>query len=201
MSGASVQIRTESVRICTTPPWPVTAAVVAIGCAALLARPALLPAGEDPTARLVALFVVIGVVGVAWPLARSAEPEVSRRRAGLALAIGLAAFTVGRFATGGPAAVHPLFVRAVVLNSLAAVAEEAFFRRLLYGVLDRRHGQTVAVVGSAVAFAAVHVTVWGVWVLPLDLAAGLVLSWQRAVSARWSVPAATHVFANVLALV
>ncbi|MGH9222521.1 MAG: CPBP family glutamic-type intramembrane protease [Acidimicrobiales bacterium] len=182
------------------PPAAVTVAVLAAGCVALLARPALLPPGRDPTARLVVLFVVLGVVGAAWPLAHCRSGDVSRPAATLALAVGLVAFTVGRFATGGPAAVHPWFVRAVVLNSLAAVAEEAFFRRLLYGVLER-HGQAVAVVGSAAAFAVVHVTVWGLWVLPLDLAAGLLLSWQRAASGRWSVPAATHVFANVLALV
>jgi membrane protease YdiL (CAAX protease family) len=56
------------------------------------------------------------------------------------------------------------------------------------------------VVGSAVCFAAVHVTVWGVAVLPLDLAAGLILGWQRAATGRWSVPAITHVAANVLAV-
>jgi membrane protease YdiL (CAAX protease family) len=50
-------------------------------------------------------------------------------------------------------------------------------------------------------FAAVHVTVWGWAVLPLDLAAGLVLGWQRWASGGWSVPAATHVAANVLAVV
>ncbi len=43
-------------------------------------------------------------------------------------------------------------------------------------------------------------TVWGWWVLPLDLAAGLILSWQRAATGRWAVPAATHVLANTLAL-
>jgi hypothetical protein len=43
------------------------------------------------------------------------------------------------------------------------------------------------------------VTVWGAGVLPLDLAAGLLLSWQRAASGRWAVPAATHTVANLLA--
>jgi len=184
------------------PPGALTALVIATGCALLLARPALLPSGEDPTARLVALFVALGVVGAAWPLARHATNAPARATAtAAALAVGLVAFSVGRFATGGPAAVHPMFVRAVVLNSLAAVAEEAFFRRLLYGAVDARYGPAAAVAVSAVAFAAVHVTVWGWWVLPVDLAAGLLLSWQRAASGRWSVPAATHVFANVLALV
>ena len=53
-------------------------------------------------------------------------------------------------------------------------------------------------VGSAVLFAAVHVTVYGLWVLPLDLAAGLLFGWQRQVTGSWAVPAATHAVANLL---
>ena len=86
---------------------------------------------------------------------------------------------------------------ALVLNTLAALSEEAFFRRLVYGAL-LPGGAAAAVVGSAVAFAAVHVTVYGPWVLALDLAAGLVLGWQRWASGSWRVPALTHVVANLL---
>lgn len=182
----------------------VAAAVAVAGCAVLLARPAFLPSGEDPTARLVVLFVTLGAVGALWPLAwADGRPQPARSAALVALALGCAAFVVGRLAMGGPGAAWaaPLLVRSLVLNSLAAVAEEAFFRRLVYGLLDRRWGTAVAVAGSAAAFAVVHVTVWGWWVLPLDLAAGLLLSWQRAASGRWTVPAVTHVLANVLALV
>ena len=197
------------------------------GCAVLLARPSLLPDGGDPTTRLVALFVVLGLVGALWPTPRAGTPAPARVAVG-ALALGSAAFVVGRASTGGFAAAHPWFVRSVVLNALAAVAEEAFFRRLVFDLLStgaRRRagvepavvqktaagtdsctnvgssdGDTVAIVGSALLFALVHVTVWGWAVLPLDLAAGLLLSWQRSVSGRWSVPAATHVLANALAL-
>jgi membrane protease YdiL (CAAX protease family) len=35
-------------------------------------------------------------------------------------------------------------------------------------------------------------------VLPLDLAAGLLLGWQRQATGSWAVPAATHVVANLL---
>ena len=169
------------------------------GCAALLARPSLLPDGADPTARLVGLFAALGLVGAFWPTG-AARLLAPRRVAFLALALGSAAFVAGRFATGGLAAAHPWFVRSLVLNALAAVAEEAFFRRLVYDLLAR-HGDAAAIAGSAALFAVVHVTVWGWWVLPLDLAAGLLLSWQRSVSGRWSVPAFTHVLANTLALV
>ncbi|MGH9276904.1 MAG: lysostaphin resistance A-like protein, partial [Acidimicrobiales bacterium] len=179
----------------------VGAAVALAGCAALLSRPALLPAGDDPTARLVVLFVVLGAVGAWWPVPASREePRPSWGTAAAVVALGSSAFVVGWIAMGGPDHTYALVFHSFVLNALAAVAEEAFFRRLLYGLLLPA-GPALAVVGSAVAFAIVHVTVWGWWVLPLDVAAGLLLSWQRAASGRWSVPAFTHVLANTLALV
>ena len=85
----------------------------------------------------------------------------------------------------------------MALSTLAAVAEEAFFRRLLYAALAPG-GAVLAVGGTALLFAVVHVTVYGMWVLPIDVAAGLVLSWQRWASGTWRVPAATHVIANLL---
>jgi membrane protease YdiL (CAAX protease family) len=77
------------------------------------------------------------------------------------------------------------------------MAEEVFFRRFVYAVL-RPGGAALAVGGSSVLFAAALVTVYGWWVLPLDLAAGLILSWQRWASGTWSIPAVTHVAANLL---
>ena len=156
-------------------------AVVTAGCAVLVARPLFL----DSTAEAVALFVALLAVGAFWP---------SR-----VLAVGVAAFALGRVIGGGHPPV-PFAARFILLNTLAAIAEEAFFRRLLYGALER-HGAALAVGGSTVLFALVHVTVYGWWVLPIDLAAGLVLSWQRWATGGWTVPAATHVVANVLVVI
>jgi membrane protease YdiL (CAAX protease family) len=172
------------------------AVVVAIGVAALLARPALVRATDPPVGLMVGVFAAMLAIGAMWPMAAPA----ARGGTGLVVvtAAGASAFALGRL-TGdwhGPSA---LVGRLVVLNGLAAVAEEAFFRRLVYGLLEQR-GPFVAVVGSAALFAVVHVTVYGFWVLPLDLAAGLVLSWQRWSSGSWAPPAITHVIANVLAL-
>lgn len=181
------------------PPLPVLAlgaAPAAVGLVALVARPWFLPHGVEVGWR-VAFFVALGAVGAVWPLVATDAP--AGRRAGLAvLGLGALAFAAGRLLVDVPVRPRDLGL-ALALNGLAAVAEEAFFRRYLYGLLAPA-GVAVAVVGSAAAFAVVHVTVWGWWVLPLDLAAGLVLSWQRAASGRWSVPAATHVLANALAL-
>jgi membrane protease YdiL (CAAX protease family) len=87
----------------------------------------------------------------------------------------------------------------IALNTVAAVSEEAFFRRLVYGVL-RPDGQAVAVWGSAAGFALVHLTVYGAWVVPLDLAAGLVFGWQRWATGSWWSSAVTHAGANLLAI-
>ena len=162
-------------------------AVVAAGCALLVLRPLLLRDGGHPTATLAALFVVLLVGGWAWPR-RAAAP------AGSLAAV--PALAVGRVAGGGHAP-QPLALRVVALGTLAAVAEEAFFRRFVYDAL-LPGGAALAVGGSALLFALVHVTVYGAWVLPIDVTAGLVLSWQRWATGSWKVPALTHALANLL---
>src|SRR4051812_47873695 len=168
--------------------------VVAAGCALLVLRPVLLRDGAHPTAALTTLFVLLLAGGLAWP--RRADVPAGVAGALPVLALGVTAFVVGRIVGGGHAP-QPLVLRVVLLGSLAAVAEEVFFRHFVYDAL-LPGGTALAVVGSAVLFAAVHVTVYGWWVLPIDLAAGLVLSWQRWATGSWKVPAVTHVLANLL---
>jgi membrane protease YdiL (CAAX protease family) len=174
-------------------------AVVAAGCAVLTARPLILDvAGGRPAPVLTVLFGCLLAVSLLWPSRAGASPaNLSRRTVLAVLALGAGAFVAGRALAAGspPPAGATVFV--VGLNSLAAVAEEAFFRRLVYGALLAA-GPAAAVIGSAVLFAAVHVTVYGAWVLPLDLAAGLLFAWQRHATGSWTVPAATHVMANLL---
>ena len=168
---------------------------VAAGCAVLTARPLLLGAAGAPAPVLTTLFVVLLAVSLLWPGA--AVPRPGTGAAVPVLAVGIGAFVVGRVLTAGSPAVPPATAFVIGLNTLAAVAEEAFFRRLVYGAL-LAGGPTAALAGSAVLFAAVHVTVYGLWVLPLDLAAGLLLGWQRQVTGSWIVPAVTHAVANLL---
>ena len=92
----------------------------------------------------------------------------------------------------------PWAATAVWLSLLAAVAEEALFRRALYGALLRR-GPVIAVVVSAVAFALLHVPAYGWVAFPVDLGAGLVFGWQRHASGTWAAPGITHAAANLAA--
>jgi membrane protease YdiL (CAAX protease family) len=156
--------------------------------ALFVARP-LLPAGAAP---LVALFGLLLLVGAAWPVATDAGPAAAVFSP---LVVGVGAFLLVRaLGSGLRMPVGPRYATAIVL---APIAEELFFRRFVYGVLCPG-GVALAIGGSTVLFAVAHVTVYGWWVLPLDLAAGLILGWQRWASGSWVVPAATHVIANLL---
>ncbi len=170
-------------------------AMMAAVIAVFVARPLLAgrTAGVPGVPDVLVLFGVLAVLGAAWPL--PAAPLRSRRTALAVLVAGMATFGLGRLLGGHtPTPQRAGYLAAV---AFAALAEELFFRRFVYAVL-RPGGAAIAVGGSAALFALAHVTVYGWWVLPLDLAAGLVLSWQRWASGTWAVPAATHVVANLL---
>jgi membrane protease YdiL (CAAX protease family) len=193
----TIAVDARLARVPTARPSRATVGILAAGCAALVLRPLLVEAAPSPTASLAALFTVLLTVGALWPVSAPLGSARAASRASLAaLTIGIGAFAVGRVLAGGQAPV-PSAGRLLWLNLLAAVAEEAFFRRLVYGALVHR-GPAIAILGSAGLFAVVHVTVYGVWVLPLDLAAGLVLSWQRWSTGSWCPSALTHSIANVL---
>jgi membrane protease YdiL (CAAX protease family) len=168
---------------------PAAAAAAMAGVVTLfVARPVF----SGGTGSLVASFGLLLLVGAIWPLTRDAR---AAREIPGPLAAGLAAFVLVRALGGGlRMPVGPRYMTAILL---APVAEELFFRRFVFGVL-RPGGVALAIGGSTVLFAIAHVTVYGWWVLPLDLAAGLILGWQRWASGTWVVPAATHVVANLL---
>ena len=150
--------------------------------------------GGTRIALLATVFVAILVASLLVPVA----PGVARARPWIVTAVGLGGVGVAALAAGRPIAA-PLGTWALPLAVLAAVAEEALFRRAAYGWLERS-GAAVAVVGSALLFAAVHLPLYGAAALPVDLGAGLLFSWQRWASGTWTVPAGTHAAANALAV-
>jgi membrane protease YdiL (CAAX protease family) len=214
-------------------------AVLAASLAFLLLRPALGAARTYAVPLLAAGYLAMAAAALAadagdgaalrgarasrgaWPRP-DATPPLGRV---LPLGVGLAAVAAAGV-VAGPAPPQRVGAAAAGLALLAAVAEEALFRRLLYArliglarrldarpdprqrtALDRnararsaRYGTVVAVLGSAALFALVHLPAYGTAALPVDLGAGLLLSWQRFASGRWTVPAVTHAAANLLAV-
>jgi membrane protease YdiL (CAAX protease family) len=180
-----------------------TPLAVGLGLVALAAR--------APSTWAVMITVAVGVVGLLAPIdaptpVRDAHPASVANWLG-AVALGLVAMLVAARLPGllglRPHGVERLAFRvapaAVAASVVAAVAEEMFFRRLVYGWLAASCGAAVAICGSAVAFAAIHVPVYGFAVLPIDTAAGLLLGWQRWMTGGWSASGLTHVAANLIA--
>lgn len=177
----------------TARPDLATLAMVAVGGSLLVGRlwlPALGTTGR--TVGLIAVLIAILVGSLIVPV----PADRVRLRPRLVLAIGLAAIGLALVAGGRPLPA-PYVAWALPLTVLAAVAEEALFRRAAYGALQR-HGALVAIGVTALAFALAHVPLYGVAVFPVDLGAGLLLSWQRWAAGSWTVPATTHGAANVL---
>ena len=167
---------------------------VLAGCTLLLIRTSF--TGLPATATMfAALYLLLGAASLAVPVGGDGARSLSSLSVGAAgmTAIVLAAWLVG------PGFPVPHALEVLLLNSLAAVSEELFFRRLVYGGLVR-FGPAIAIGGSALLFATLHVPIYGPAVFWVDLGAGLLLSWQRWASGGWGAPAATHVVANLVAV-
>jgi membrane protease YdiL (CAAX protease family) len=176
-------------------PARATLVIVAAGSAVLLARPFV---GVAPDARVL-LFATAYLVLAATSLAVPATNERPRVPPSFVLGIGVSSIVFAS-TIAGPSVPTPHGSLALPLSLLAAVAEEALFRRVAYARLAR-FGAVVAVAGSAILFGMVHLPAYGVAALPVDLGAGVLFGWQRWASGTWLVPAGTHAFANVVAIV
>ena len=180
-----------------------TPAVVGLGLLALAAR--------VPSTWAVLVTAGVGIVGLLAPVEAPGESRALHPPSATswltAVALGLAAMLIAARLPGllgiRPHGAGRIVVRAapaaVAAGVVAAVAEELFFRRLVYGWLASSWGAAVAICGSGVAFAAIHVPVYGFAVLPIDTAAGLLLGWQRWMTGGWSASGLTHVAANLIA--
>jgi membrane protease YdiL (CAAX protease family) len=85
----------------------------------------------------------------------------------------------------------------VSVVSLVAVVEELLLRGALYERLRRWRGQTPAIAITAIAFALLHVPLYGWHVVVLDLAVGVWLGTLRAVSGSVTAPALAHTLADL----
>jgi len=162
---------------------------IALGCLALVTRPV-------SYASTIATMLV-GLTGLAAFRSRTRE-RTSTLAWLLVVATGAGAFGLARVL--GPGLGVRLTHAGIAATVVAGVAEEAFFRRFVYGWIERRAGVVTAIGVSAALFALVHIPTYGVGVLPVDLTAGVLLGWQRWATGGWTAPALTHTLANLLML-
>jgi membrane protease YdiL (CAAX protease family) len=169
-----------------------TGAIVLAGCAALVLR---LRLAERPETVRVAALLVLYVAMLAVALSIPAPHERPRART-LTLAVGVVGVAVAALAAGRPVPI-PSSMWALPLGVMAAIAEEALFRRAAYAAFEPA-GAFIAIAATALLFALIHVPIYGTAAFPVDLGAGMLFGWQRHASGSWTVPAATHAAANIV---
>lgn len=85
----------------------------------------------------------------------------------------------------------------VVVTGVVVVGEEALLRGALFGALERASGTGVAVVVTSLAFALMHVPLYGWQVVPLDIGVGVWLAGLRIATGGVGAPALAHLVADL----
>jgi membrane protease YdiL (CAAX protease family) len=88
------------------------------------------------------------------------------------------------------------FIPWLAVTGLVATAEEVALRGALFDVTERMGGPATAILVTSLAFAIMHVPLYGPHVLLLDLGVGLALGGLRLWSGGVTAPAAAHVVAD-----
>ena len=165
--------------------------------------------GIDPLLVGAAFGVLLGGLAVGGRVRDDAfgKPKASQLAFGLAagvvVGLGLAALTFLGPAIAGATYVPGLgrpaapFMPWVLITIVVASAEEGVLRGALFDRLDRLAGLAPAVAVTTIAFALMHVPLYGWHVVPLDLAVGLVLAGLRLWTRGLVGPAAAHVVADL----
>jgi membrane protease YdiL (CAAX protease family) len=164
---------------------------VAVGARLAVAGPG--PARSPGAGLLFALLLL------AMSAAAGTRVAVSARAVGLGLAGGaLLCAPVAVLHAGHPFHDARGFASWALVVAVVATAEEVFLRGTLYDGVRAASSERAAIVVGAVAFAALHVPLYGWHVVPLDLVVGVVLGELRRVSGTPAAPAVTHVGADLL---
>jgi membrane protease YdiL (CAAX protease family) len=149
-------------------------------------------------------------IGLAFGLALAAlailaGQEVALPRPG-AIAIGMAggAALVGLAllahlgARGQSFAPAAAFLPWASITILVATAEELVLRGVLFAAIRRHAGIAAAIAVTSVAFALMHVPLYGWHVVPLDLGVGIWLGGLRLLGRGVAAPAVAHVLADLV---
>ena len=150
-------------------------------------------------AGLVFAALLLAVAVTATPrIWRTPGPALRQVAVGLAGAAALCAvpLSVHLRTPVGPLPLGEFPVWAVVVT-VVAVAEEVLLRGVLWAAAERRHGTTSALLLTTVSFGLLHVPLYGLAALPLDLAVGLLLGGLRMASGGWAAPALAHTVADL----
>jgi membrane protease YdiL (CAAX protease family) len=185
--------------------WVAPALLLAGLGVVVLARAWATRAGVDPIVVGAVFGIALALIAGAGSLrvAPRAMPVVRAMAIGLVFGLVLIGLTVSGASIGGGAIVPGLgrpaaaFLPWAADTVLVATAEEALLRGRLFDAVQRAGGMPAALVVTTLAFALMHVPLYGWHVVPLDLAVGIALGGLRLATGGIAAPAAAHVVADL----
>ncbi len=188
-----MSVAAQRVRLGRVPMLMLTLAAATLG---RLAVGAPAPAASAPAALLFSAVLIGGVA--------ASRPDLGRARwRGVALGAGGAVALVAVSLVGlpalalGPRATSETLLWWAPLVSLVALSEELLLRGALFSAVRSEHGDIVAVAATSVLFAVIHLPLYGVGAMPIDVCAGVFLGSLRVVSGGVAAPAVAHVIADL----
>jgi membrane protease YdiL (CAAX protease family) len=168
--------------------------------AATLARGAANGASSANQALLAGTGFGIALLGIAlvagWPPARPSPRALAIGTFGGAILV-LLPLLLHPVALNVPGMRPTPFPEWAAVTLLVASAEEVLLRGALFSAVGRSYGLPAAVVVSSIAFALMHVPLYGWAVVPLDLAAGVWLAGLRMAGGGVGAPAVAHALADL----
>ena len=154
------------------------------------------PAASMPAALVFAIALGALAAATGWRPARPRRSAIALGGAGGAALV--AAWLTARGVAGVQLApANTVMALWTPLVALVAVAEEVALRGAMFGAVRAAGGDGWALVATTLLFALIHLPLYGISALPLDLAAGLLLGGLRVVSGGVLAPAVAHVIADL----
>lgn len=174
--------------------WLLAALVVAaLGRAAFNGHT---PASAFASGTIFGIVLLVMAIGAGWRPARPALGALATGVAGGAVLVAIPRL----FHLGLPMAIgmrpEP-FVLWAAVTGLVSIGEEVLLRGALFDALDRAAGGMAAVAVTSVAFALLHVPLYGWQIVPLDLGVGIWFAGLRLATGGVAAPAVAHVIADL----
>ncbi len=172
----------------------VAGVAVAVGLRVAIGGPST--AASMPAGLVFALALLALAIGAGW---RPGRPQL----AAVMLGIAGGAWLVIAWLTGHRgmpvdiASVNAAIALWTPVVAVVAIAEEVLLRGVLFNAVRDWGGDGWALVATTALFALIHLPLYGVGSLPLDLAVGLLLGGLRIVSGGVLAPSIAHVIADL----
>ena len=142
------------------------------------------------------LALIAVAIRAGW---RARRPSLAATGVGVAGGLILVMLpALARSTPGVPIGLHPEpFVIWVGVTVIVAAGEEAILRGRLFDALSGTLGLPVTIAVTSLAFALIHVPLYGWHVVPLDLGVGVWLAGLRLASGGVAAPAIAHALADL----